>query len=566
MKLWYTLLKYLFIGILIVFYIYNFTGSNVKEGFTTIVDEQQLVSGQNFKALCKYNLDDRYALVPYDDTLQEGDRVFLKVKDIPSFIASPPTKKVALVIANNDETFDDSLMAKIKPYVTTVYAVNSSAIGAIQIPMGFRDSQYTSNTVMYRIKEEASGERDILCLVNFLMATTDLLVTASESRGERRRALDAFTGKDWASISNEYINYDLGKSLNHSDEETKRRRIDYYKQLNRTKFVICPPGAGMDTHRIYECLFFGCIPIIKSSFLDPMYNRLGGCWIVGDWSDVTKEECERRWQSRKDTAPLLDINNWIDSDEGFQDIESKQKISFVSYGNSEFATARDRIGRQAKEMGIFNGAIQVYTPDDISEDFKKRAHAAFSQKRGGGYWTWKPYVVYDMLSKMNENDILVYADAGCILNKEAVGRLREYIDTISPQSDKSIFVMRLNSLREREWTVNAVFQYFGVDKNSDIYTSDQILATVGIYRKTNESMAFVKAWLDTAVSRPDLFTDQYTEDTKKDRSDFKETRHDQSIFSILIKSEPHKNYAVYVNDEVDDPDENAPIKAMRQRS
>ena len=36
-------------------------------------------------------------------------------------------------------------------------------------------------------------------------------------------------------------------------------------------------------------------------------------------------------------------------------------------------------------------------------------------KRGGGLWSWKPDVVYTTLNKMNENDILVYCDSGCVL-------------------------------------------------------------------------------------------------------------------------------------------------------
>jgi hypothetical protein len=61
--------------------------------------------------------------------------------------------------------------------------------------------------------------------------------------------------------------------------------------------VICPFGAGKDTHRVYEALFFGAIPIIKSSFLDPLYKKLGECWIVNDWTDITEDACNKRWDA-----------------------------------------------------------------------------------------------------------------------------------------------------------------------------------------------------------------------------------------------------------------------------
>ena len=565
MSVWYRLVLYLVIGIVLGYLVYRVTRVDTEEGFTVVTDEKNLVTGQSFHALCKYNLDERYPLIPYDDTLEEGDKVFLKVKDITKFTMNPPSKKVSLVVGNNDETFNDHLMNRVKPYVTEVYAVNSSAAGAIQIPMGFRDAQYTPHTTMYDIEAEKTPERDILCLVNFLMATTNLRVTVAESRGERQRALDAFKGKKWATIADQYIKYDFGKSMDHSDEETKRRRLEYYRQLRRTKVVICPPGAGMDTHRVYECLFFGCIPVIKSSFLDPMYAKLGGCWIIQDWADVTEQECERRWNMRTNVTPRLDIHDWIGTTEGFQGAENTQTVSFISYGNEAFAKARERIGRQASEMGIFNGVIKLYKPDDISDHFKQEVEFAFSQNRGGGYWTWKPYIIHDMLSKIGNNDILVYVDSGCILNKKGVGRLREYIDTISVGSGKSIFSMVLDGHPEYVWTTNAVFNHFGIDKYSDVYNSDQILATISIYRKTKESMAFVSEWLKTAITNPGLFTDQFNEAAKNANSKFKDARHDQSIFSVLLKSEPHRQTAVFFDDEVDNPDENMPIKAMRQR-
>ena len=170
-----------------------------------------------------------------------------------------------------------------------------------------------------------------------------------------------------------------------------------------------------------------------------------------------------------------------------------------------------------------------------------------------------------MLSKINDNDILVYADAGCILNKAGVSRLNEYIQSISVESGKSIFSMALKDLYEYIWTTNAVFDHFKIDKNSTIYKSEQILATISIYRKCPDSMSFVKAWLDTAMTRQDLFTDIYNEETKRKSIDFREARHDQSIFSVLLKSEPYSKYSVIFPDEVDDPDETRPIKAMRQR-
>ena len=273
------------------------------EGFTSQWSGPPYMSGGAFKALCDYSIDDRYPLVPYDDTIEEGARVFMKVNDIPRFLEDPPAVKVTVVISNSDEEFDDTLYEQIEPYVSRVYAINCSASKAIQIPIGFRDDGYTPHKDLIDILSDPkkSGEKTTLCLVNFLVETNG---------GERRRAVDRFLGESWATVDKSYLNYGLQKATVFTIPETIQKRLDYYAMLKQTKFVVCPPGRGTDTHRVYETLFFGGIPIIKTSFLDPMYEKLGGCWIVNDWSEVTEESCAERWASKG--GPIrTDPANWL---------------------------------------------------------------------------------------------------------------------------------------------------------------------------------------------------------------------------------------------------------------
>jgi len=262
------------------------------------------ISGGAFKVLSRYNIDDRYELMPYNDAIEEGSRVFMKVNDIPSFLEDPPQVKVTVVISNSDEEFDDALYKQIEPYVTRVFAINCSASKANQIPIGFRDDGYTPHKDLTEILNDPnkSGEKTTLCLVNFLVETNG---------GERQRALHRFTGQSWATIDQSYLNYGLQKATIFTIPETIQKRLEYYARLKATKFVVCPPGRGMDTHRVYETLFFGGIPIIKTSFLDPMYKKLGGCWIVKDWSDVTEEACAKRWASRVEPQLAVDASLWL---------------------------------------------------------------------------------------------------------------------------------------------------------------------------------------------------------------------------------------------------------------
>jgi hypothetical protein len=43
---------------------------------------------------------------------------------------------------------------------------------------------------------------------------------------------------------------------------TKRNKEDYFMELASHKYAICPRGNGLDTHRLWECLYLDVIPMI----------------------------------------------------------------------------------------------------------------------------------------------------------------------------------------------------------------------------------------------------------------------------------------------------------------
>jgi len=38
--------------------------------------------------------------------------------------------------------------------------------------------------------------------------------------------------------------------------------INYYTKISRSKFIIAPRGCGMDTYRLWDALYLGCIPVV----------------------------------------------------------------------------------------------------------------------------------------------------------------------------------------------------------------------------------------------------------------------------------------------------------------
>ena len=50
----------------------------------------------------------------------------------------------------------------------------------------------------------------------------------------------------------------------HEKEFNKLNIDDYVQKMNKCKFVLCPVGHGPDTHRLWESIVLGCIPIVES--------------------------------------------------------------------------------------------------------------------------------------------------------------------------------------------------------------------------------------------------------------------------------------------------------------
>jgi hypothetical protein len=66
----------------------------------------------------------------------------------------------------------------------------------------------------------------------------------------------------------------------------KKNKENYFKELKSHKYAICPRGNGLDTHRIWECLYLDVIPIIIEK--DTVNIDQLPIIIVNNWEDLLK--------------------------------------------------------------------------------------------------------------------------------------------------------------------------------------------------------------------------------------------------------------------------------------
>src|SRR5574344_300253 len=94
----------------------------------------------------------------------------------------------------------------------------------------------------------------------------------------------------------------------------------------------------------------------------------------------------------------------------------KMNNIFITYGDDNFYKSRIRICKEAKSIKLFDRVIE-YTPRKLPNFIK--SSPLFGFPRGGGYWVWKPYIIYKTLLDAKEGDIVWYVDAGCTLNPDS---------------------------------------------------------------------------------------------------------------------------------------------------
>ena len=115
-----------------------------------------------------------------------------------------------------------------------------------------------------------------------------MAVLLREKRGSapvRKRLVLNNSGWNYRQDVNEYINstfgedntYRLGRNAVPKGKHLPGYHAErqYALELAGGKFVVCPPGLGFDTYRLWQALAMGAIPIVESSpGLDRTYSRL----------------------------------------------------------------------------------------------------------------------------------------------------------------------------------------------------------------------------------------------------------------------------------------------------
>ena len=85
------------------------------------------------------------------------------------------------------------------------------------------------------------------------------------------------------------------KLKNKLEWNKKLSKDDYFMELKRHKYAICPRGMGLDTHRLWECFYLDVIPIMLKKDSINIDNL--PIIFVDDWNDLDINNLEFKFKN-----------------------------------------------------------------------------------------------------------------------------------------------------------------------------------------------------------------------------------------------------------------------------
>ena len=198
------------------------------------------------------------------------------------------------------------------------------------------------------------------------------------------------------------------------------------------------------------------------------------------------------------------------------------KLITFGGGSTEYRAAAERLIVQSKDFPPI-GAGKSYTETDLPPDYYDLFKEVSGIATGCGLYSWKPYLVYRELLGLEENDILVYIDAGCELNKSGIRRFDDYLSYTS-KNDSLLFEQQHPY---RYWTKNHPM-LLGYPEH---FFRNTFVGGVLFFKNNERARQFVKAWLDLCAFEKGILLKDPADDEPQ-LPEFIRHRHDQSCLTV----------------------------------
>lgn len=209
------------------------------------------------------------------------DSLFSLLKDINNLV------NLKLITGQSDNSITKKLFLSKPNCISEWYSTNvaHSDKNLIPIPLGLANDHPKNLSYDNFINNKEKPIKQDIAYLNFENNTNFI---------ERKRIQNKLKNKKWSYLENNKI------GLN-----------DYLTNLKKYKYIIAPPGNGVDTHRIWESLYAGSYPVVNKNISIDSFSVFP-IIFVDNLSKISFEQLENLY-NKIETKNLqyLNINWWL---------------------------------------------------------------------------------------------------------------------------------------------------------------------------------------------------------------------------------------------------------------
>lgn len=208
-------------------------------------------------------------------------------------------------------------------------------------------------------------------------------------------------------------------------------------------------------------------------------------------------------------------------------------IAAFSYADGCCAQALVRNRESALSVGV--DQADAYTREDLDPDWVLNHSNVLSERKGAGWWLWKPYLVLRALRDERvpwHRGVVLWLDAGNLF----IADPRPFLERVLARSD--VAALSLKCCIESDWTSRTALRLLGADRDYRILDRPQLGAYFLVFRKTNVTLKLVEDWLRHSEDASILSGEASGGDSVPNENDvpgYQRHMYDQSVLSVLFK-------------------------------
>ena len=204
---------------------------------------------------------------------------------------------------------------------------------------------------------------------------------------------------------------------------------------------------------------------------------------------------------------------------------------FLTFGDggANFICARERISKEAARTGLFDEILAYGWGDVVDQGVLDSPLRKYS--RGCGYWIWKPEIIFSVLSRLTDGDVLVFCDAGDVV----FNARRQWRIFFRLLNSHDIVCKRISSCNLHMCRKEMLERFCGSSGICGRLCFQFETGTI-LIKRTSFTLALVKEWMTIMVQDQDIVPDVIDKsEIEKQLPTFVANRYEQSIFTLLLQ-------------------------------